>query len=104
MRRTLLIAALISTAFGAERVYPYKGRAIHYNVTVFNPPVSAGPAPDRENQDTPLNCSILFRARMRAGDLAGASRLALDPQYIVDTYTQYRTRVGETMFQEQMAK
>jgi hypothetical protein len=106
MHRALLIAPLLfcAVAPAEERTYVYRDRTIRYSVTVFDPPLPARPDPARMNQETAVNTVILFRSRLQAGNLEGASKLTTDPARFMDTYTKYRARVGEAVYREQLAR
>src|SRR5579863_6192283 len=98
----LLLACQLSLA--DERTYNYKGRVIHYSITAFKPPLPMRPDPRRANQDSAVNCAILFMSRLRAGDIQGASELSTDPQHVIDLYSKYKARIGDPAHAEQLAK
>ena len=98
----LLLACQLSPA--DERTYTYKGRVIRYSITVFKPPLPMRPDPKRANQDSAVNCAILFMSRLRAGDIQGASELSSDPQHVIDLYSKYKIRVGDAVYVEQLSK
>lgn len=88
----------------APRSYNAGGRTIHYKLTVFDPPIPVRPDPNRLNQDTAVNCTILFLTKLHDGDLEGAAAMTTDPPTTLKLYQAAKARLGEAEFSNKMAK
>ena len=45
----------------------------------FNPPVATQPDPARLNEESAVNCPILFLSKLQQGDMQGAAAATEDP-------------------------
>jgi hypothetical protein len=88
----------------APRAYSANGKTINYNLTVFNPPVTIQPDPARMNQDTAINCTVLFLSRLHQGDIKGAMVATEDPETQAKMYEAYKARVGDAEFSKNIAQ
>jgi hypothetical protein len=99
-----LLLLVSELSFAGDRSYSYKGRIIHYTVTVFKPPLPLRPDPKHMNPDSAPSCAILFVSRLKAGDIQGAAGLSTTPEHVLELYAKYKARVGDQIYAEQMSK
>ena len=110
MGRSLIIALCMLSVCtlraqqNAPRTSSAGGKTINYNLTVFNPPVPIQPDPARLNQDSAINCTILFLSRLHQGDLKGAAAATEDPDTQIKMYEAYKTRVGDAEFSRNISQ
>lgn len=111
MGRSLLVAACllswcrtVCAQRDAPRTYSADGKTINYYLTVFNPPVPIQPDPARMNQESAINCTVLFLSRLRQGDIKGAAATTEDPEAQIKMYEAYKARVGEAEFSRNIAQ
>ena len=74
------------------------GKTITYNLTVINPRIPIRPDPARLNQESAVNCTLLFMYKLQHGDINGAAAVTNDPDSVVRTYGAYKARVGNATF------
>jgi len=102
-----LIVLLASICAGAQkdapRSYNVGGKTINYRLTIFSPPIPIQPDAERLNQDSAVNCTILFMSRLSHGDIAGAAAITTDPEGTAKAYSDARARMGDARFSQQMA-
>ncbi len=78
MGRSLIIALCMLSAStlraqqNATRTSSAGVKTINYNLTVFNPPVPIQPDPAKLNQDSAINCTILFLSKTAPGRSKGS--------------------------------
>jgi len=111
MGRSLIVGACVLSVCGtvcaqqnAPRTYSADGKTINYNLTVFKPPVPIQPDPARLNQDSAINCSLLFLSRLQQGDFKGAAAVTDDPDSQVKMYEAYKARVGDAEFSKEISQ
>ena len=111
MGRRLMIAVCVLSGSGtvcaqqnAPRTYLAGGKTINYNLTIFNPPVPIQPDPARLNQDSAINCTVLFLSRLHQGDIKGAMAATEDPDTQVKMYEAYKARVGHAEFSKNISQ
>jgi hypothetical protein len=111
MGRSLIIPmwvlSVCSTLFAqqnAPRTSSVDGKTIKYNLTVFTPPVAIRPDPARMNQDSAINCTILFLSKLHEGDIRGAMVATEDPDTQVKMYEAYKARVGDAEFAKNISQ
>jgi hypothetical protein len=95
MGRSLIALCMLSACtLGAQQNAPRTssacGKTIDYNLTVFNPSVPIQPDHARLNQDSAINCTILFLSRLHQGDLKGAAAVTEDPDTQIKMYEAYK--------------
>jgi hypothetical protein len=86
------------------RTYSADGKTIKYFLTVFNPPIPMRPDPARINQDSAINSSIFFLAKLQQGDIKTAAAACEYPDADLKMYEEYKARVGDAEFSKQIAK
>ena len=108
----VLLRLLLATSFLAPNVvaqtstthtYSAGGRTFTYTLTIFQPPIAIQPDSSRLNQDSAVNCTILFMSRLSKGDIAGAAAITNDPDTTVKLYADAKARIGADEFSKQMA-
>jgi len=99
----LLISTTSAAQTNAPRTYTADGKTISYLLTVFNPPIAIQPDPARLNQNSAVNCTIMFMSRLSKGDIAGAVELTTDPGSTAKLYSAAKARMGDAKFSNQMA-
>lgn len=111
MGRSLIITAWVLSACcmlraqqNAPRTYSADGKTISYNLTVFNPPVPIQADPARLNQNSAINCTIVFLSRLHQGDIKGATAVTEDPDTQVKMYEAYKARVGDAEFSRNISQ
>jgi hypothetical protein len=75
----------------APRTSSTNGKTINYNLTVFFPPAPIQPDPARLNQESAINCAILFLSKLHQGDIKGAAAATEDPDTQVKMYEAYKS-------------
>ena len=105
MGRNLIVGIFVLTVFSvvcaqqeSARSYSADGKTIHYNLAVINPPVAIQPDPTRLNQQSAVNCTLLFMSKLQHGDVNGAAAVTNDPESVIRNYGAYKTRVGDAVF------
>lgn len=105
--RLLLAASFLATNVVAQtsttHTYSAGDRTFTYTLTIFEPPIAIQPDSSRLNQDSAVNCTILFMARLSKGDIAGAAAITNDPDTTVKLYADAKARMGADEFSKQMA-
>jgi hypothetical protein len=96
--------ATVCAQQNAPRTYSADGKTISYNLTVFNPPIQIQPDPARLNQDSAIDCTVLFLSRLHQGDIKGAAAATEDPDTQIKMYEAYKTRVGNAEFSKNIAQ
>ncbi|HWO30926.1 MAG TPA: hypothetical protein VNO32_19190 [Candidatus Acidoferrum sp.] len=111
MGRSLIIAICMLSASctlraqqNAPRTSSTNGKTINYNLTVFNPPVPIQPDPARLNQESAINCTILFLSKLHQGDIKGATAATEDPDPQAKMYEAYKVRVGDVEFSKNISE
>jgi len=99
----LLLAMAGYAQTNAPHTYTANARTFSYTLTVFDPPVAIEPDPSRLNQDTAVNCMILYMSRLSKGDIAGAAALTTDPESAAKVYADAKARMGDAEFAKQLA-
>lgn len=77
------------------RTYTHRGKTITYTVKIFRPPIIIRADEARMNQESAINCSLLFHSRLAKGDIAGAAGLGSDPDETKLLLTGLKEREGE---------
>ncbi len=111
MARSLIIGVCVLSVCGtvraqqnAPRTYSADGKTITYDLTVFNPPVAVEPDPAKLNQDSAVNCTLLFLSRLQKGDVKGAAAVTDDPDSTAKAYEAYKARVGDAEFSKNISQ
>jgi hypothetical protein len=73
------VVSVLYAPCAAARTSSTTGKTINYNLTVFNPPVLIQPDPGGLNQESAVNCTILFLSKLHLGDMQGAAAATEDP-------------------------
>ena len=101
---SLLLVTVASRAQNAtSRTYTANGRTFTYTLTVFDPPIVIQPDSSRLNQNSAVNCTILFISKLSKGDIAGAAALTNDAEATLKVYSDAKARIGDTEFSKQMS-
>jgi hypothetical protein len=100
----LLVCGTVRAQQDAPRTYSADGKTINYNLTVFNPPIPVQPNPARLNQDSAVNCTLLFLSRLQKGDIKGAAAVTDDPDSTARAYGEYKARVGDAEFSKNISE
>jgi hypothetical protein len=105
--RLLLTASVLVTNVMAQtsttHTYTANGRTFTYTLTIFQPPIAIQPDSSRLNQDSAVNCTILFISKLSQGDIAGAAAITNDPDTTTKLYADAKARIGNKEFSRQMA-
>jgi hypothetical protein len=96
----LLTQGLVYAQQDVSRTYTVDGKTINYNLTVFDPPIPIQPDPARMNQDTAVNCTILFLSKLHQGDIKAAVAVSEYPDVDAKMYEAYKARVGDAQFSQ----
>lgn len=102
----LLLTLMIAKSQGqtdAPRTYTAGRNTIQYKLTIFDPLIPIQLDPARLNQDSAVNCSILFLSKLHDGDLEGAAAVTLDPGTTLREYQAAKARIGDAEFSKKMA-
>ena len=99
---SLLPFTIAQAQTGTVHTYTANGRTFTYTLRVFDPPVAIQFDPSKLNQDTAVNCTLLFMSRLSKGDFSGAASITTDPESTLKTYTEARARVGDAEFIKQL--
>jgi hypothetical protein len=100
----LSVGSTLCAQQNAPRTYSADGKTFSYNLTVFDPPVPIQLDPDKMNQDSAINCTILFLSRLHQGNIKGAAATTEDPDTQVKMYEAYKARVGDAEFSKNIAQ
>lgn len=109
-RRLIFAICMLSACSGlwaqqnAPRTYSTDGKTISYNLTAFNPPIPIQLDPARLNQDSAINCAILFLSRLQQGDIKGAAAATDDPDSKAKMYEAYKARIGDAEFSKTVSR
>ena len=106
LRLLLTVSAVVTTVVAqtsTTHTYSANGRTLTYTLTILEPPIAIQLEASRFNQDSAVDCTILFMWRVSKGDIAGAAALTNVPDTTAKLYTDARARMGANEFAKQMS-
>lgn len=98
----LVLATSVMAQTTTTHTYSANGRSFTYTLTVFQPPIAIQSDSSRLNQDSAVNCTILFLSRLSQGDIAGAAAITTDPEATAELYADAKARIGDKEFSKKM--